>query len=117
MIRRVDDEYVEAVLALVERIPPGRAMAYGAVAKIVEERLARGGARQVGAVMAWFGGGVPWWRVATASGRLPPGHEREALRELLAEGTALSPDGTQIDMRRAAWRPEADEVSGLTSGR
>jgi alkylated DNA nucleotide flippase Atl1 len=48
----VDDEYVEAVLLLVERIPPGRAMAYGAVADVVGEHLGRGGPRTVGAVMS-----------------------------------------------------------------
>jgi alkylated DNA nucleotide flippase Atl1 len=102
---RVDDEYVEAVLTLVERIPAGRVMAYGAVAEVVGESLARGGPRLVGAVMASYGGAVPWWRVVTASGRLPPGHEVAALQELVAEGCPLSPDGTRVDVRRAAWRP------------
>ncbi|NDL57381.1 MGMT family protein [Phytoactinopolyspora mesophila] len=101
----MDDEYIEAVLSLVERIPPGRAMAYGAVAEEVGARLERGGPRIVGAVMAAFGGAVPWWRVVTATGRLPPGHEVTALRELAAEGTPLTSDGSRIDMRRAAWRP------------
>jgi methylated-DNA-protein-cysteine methyltransferase related protein len=101
----MDDEYIEAVLSLVERIPPGRAMAYGAVAEVVGATLERGGPRIVGAVMAAYGGAVPWWRVVTASGRLPPGHEVAALRELAVEGTPLAADGTRIDMRRAAWRP------------
>jgi methylated-DNA-protein-cysteine methyltransferase related protein len=101
----MDDEYIEAVLSLVERIPPGRAMAYGAVAEVVGATLERGGPRIVGAVMAAYGGAVPWWRVVTASGRLPPGHEVAALRELAVEGTPLTADGTRIDMRRAAWRP------------
>jgi alkylated DNA nucleotide flippase Atl1 len=38
----VDDEYVEAVLSVVERIPAGRVMAYGTVAEVVGESLARG---------------------------------------------------------------------------
>lgn len=101
----MDDEYIEAVLSLVEQIPPGRAMAYGDIAEVVGADLGRGGPRLVGAVMASFGGGVPWWRVVTASGRLPPGHERAALRELVAEAAPLSADGTRVDMRRAAWRP------------
>ncbi|AYY11949.1 cysteine methyltransferase [Actinobacteria bacterium YIM 96077] len=104
----MDDEYVESVLSLVERIPPGRAMAYGAVAEVVGARLGRGGPRQVGAVMAAFGASVPWWRVVTASGRLPPGREVAALRELVAEGTPLVTDGTRVDMRHASWRPSAD---------
>lgn len=99
----MDDEYAEAVLDLVERIPPGRAMSYGAIADAVGAVLGRGGPRQVGSVMARYGGGVPWWRVVAASGRLPPGHEVRALRELAAEGTPLNADGDRVDLRRAMW--------------
>ena len=61
----VDPEaYVEAVLSIVERIPPGRASTYGLIA----EAVGRGGPRQVGRVMAMYGGGVPWWRVVRADG-------------------------------------------------
>lgn len=101
----VDDEYVEAVLSLVERIPAGRAMAYGAIADVIRERLGRGGPRLVGAVMSSYGGAVPWWRVVTAAGRLPPGSEVRAGRELAAEGCPMSADGTRVDLRRAAWHP------------
>lgn len=101
----VDDEYVEAVLSLVESIPPGRVMSYGAVAEVIGAALGRGGPRLVGSVMANYGGAVPWWRVVTASGRLPPGHEVAALRELVAEGCPLGADGERVDMRRAAWTP------------
>jgi methylated-DNA-protein-cysteine methyltransferase related protein len=103
--RPVDDEYIEAVLRLVERIPPGRAMAYGAVAYVVGEHLGRGGPRTVGAVMSAYGAAVPWWRVVTASGRLPRGHEVAALRELVAEGCPLVTDGSRVDLTRAAWHP------------
>lgn len=102
---QVDDEYVEAVLSLVERIPAGRVMAYGTVAEVVGEALGRGGPRSVGAVMAAYGGAVPWWRVVTATGRLPPGHEVRALRELVAEACPLHGDAAHVDMGRAAWRP------------
>jgi alkylated DNA nucleotide flippase Atl1 len=101
----VDDEYVEAVLSLVESIPPGRVMSYGAIAEVIGAALGRGGPRLVGSVMANYGGAVPWWRVVTASGRLPPGHEVAALRELVAEGCPLAVDGERVDMRRAAWTP------------
>jgi len=70
------DEYVEAVLEVVERIPPGRVMSYGAIA----EYLGEGGPRQVGTVMSHHGGPVPWHRVVAADGRLVPGHEVEARR-------------------------------------
>jgi methylated-DNA-protein-cysteine methyltransferase related protein len=93
-------DYAEAVLTLVERIPAGRVMSYGAIA----DYLGRGGPRQVGTVMARYGGGVPWHRVVTASGRTPPGHEAEALRRLRGEGVPLR--GDHVDMRRAAWYPD-----------
>lgn len=93
-------DFVEDVLALVERIPPGRVMSYGAIA----DYLGRGGPRQVGAVMSRYGGSVPWHRVVTAAGRTPPGHEQAALRRLRADGTPLR--GDHVDMRTAAWYPE-----------
>jgi methylated-DNA-protein-cysteine methyltransferase related protein len=92
-------DFTEEVLSLVERIPPGRVMSYGAIA----EWLGAGGPRQVGTVMARYGGGVPWHRVVTANGRTPPGHEVEALQRLRAEGTPLR--GNHVDMRHAAWFP------------
>jgi alkylated DNA nucleotide flippase Atl1 len=101
----VDEEYVEAVLSLVERIPVGRAMTYGAIAEVVGVTLKRGGPRQVGTVMSGYGAAVPWWRVVTAAGRLPRRHEVRALRELAAEGTPLTSDGARVDLRRAAWTP------------
>jgi alkylated DNA nucleotide flippase Atl1 len=69
----VEDEptgFAERVLDVVERIPPGRVMAYGDIA----EYLGEGGPRQVGHVMALWGGGVPWWRVTRADGSLSPSH-------------------------------------------
>jgi alkylated DNA nucleotide flippase Atl1 len=101
----VDEEFVEAVLTVVESIPPGRAMAYGDIAEIVGARLGRGGPRQVGAVLATYGGGVPWWRVVTAAGRPPRRSEVRALREFAAEGTPLRSDGVNVDLRRAGWHP------------
>lgn len=91
------DAYVEAVLDVVESIPPGRVMAYGQIADL----LGSGGPRQVGRVMSLHGGAVPWWRVVTAAGRPPPGHEQTALERLRAEGTPLR--GDHVDMGRATW--------------
>jgi alkylated DNA nucleotide flippase Atl1 len=95
-------EYVEAVLTVVERIPAGRVMSYGAIA----EYLGQGGPRQVGHVLAQWGGGVPWHRVVAANGRLVPGHEAEALQRHREERTPLR--GDKVDMKKAAWYPEED---------
>ncbi|MCX4669788.1 MGMT family protein [Streptomyces sp. NBC_01381] len=99
-------EYAERVLEVAELIPPGRVMTYGDVAEWLEE----GGPRQVGRVMALYGGAVPWWRVVRADGVLLPGHELRALDNYRAEGTPLreasrAAEGhlPRLDMRRARW--------------
>jgi methylated-DNA-protein-cysteine methyltransferase-like protein len=99
-----NDEYVEEVLRVVERIPAGRVMSYGAIAEYLRERTGTGGARQVGTVMSRYGGLVPWHRVVAADGRLVPGHEGEATRRHRAEGTPMR--GAKVDMGRASWWPE-----------
>ncbi len=96
------DDYVEAVLSMVEQIPPGRVMTYGTIAEII----GRGGPRQVGTVMARYGGAVPWHRVVNASGRVVPGHEVEALARHRAEGTPMrGPDRDHVDLAAAIWFP------------
>jgi alkylated DNA nucleotide flippase Atl1 len=98
------EEYVEHVLVLVEQVPPGRVTTYGLLAEAVGRRLGRGGPRLVGAVMAQFGGPVPWWRVVRADGTLPPSHGDEARQAYLEEATALRPSGA-VDLRQALWTP------------
>ncbi len=99
-------DYASRVLDVADSIPPGRVMSYGDVA----EYLGQGGPRQVGRVMALWGGSAPWWRVVHADGSLVRGHERAALERYRAEGTPLrpSPDGppSRVDMRRARWSGE-----------
>ncbi|MBB2924944.1 MGMT family protein [Cellulomonas cellasea] len=110
----MDEEYLEAVLDLVERIPAGRAMTYGTIAEVVADALvasggtARGGPRQVGQVLARAGSGVPWWRVVNAAGRPPVHAAQRALDHLGAEGTPLTTDGTRVALRRAIWFPDDD---------
>jgi alkylated DNA nucleotide flippase Atl1 len=82
-------EYVEAVLDLVERIPAGRVMSYGAIADYLADRSGRVSPRRVGTIMSQYGGAVPWHRVVAANGRLVPGNEPEAAQRLAAEGVVL----------------------------
>ena len=97
------DDYASRVLDVAESIPRGRVMSYGDIA----EYLGEGGPRQVGRVMALWGGGVAWWRVIHADGSLLAGHERAALARYQEEGTPmrLGADGRpgRVDMRRARW--------------
>ena len=96
-------EYVEEVLALVEQIPEGRVMSYGAIADALADRSGRNSARQIGNIMSRHGGAVPWHRVVSSAGRTPPGHEQEARQRLLADGVPLK--GDRVDMTRASWHP------------
>jgi alkylated DNA nucleotide flippase Atl1 len=101
--RVTPQEYVEEVLALVEGIPEGKVMSYGAIADVLADRSGRNSARQIGTIMARHGGGVPWHRVVNSAGRMPPGHEQEARQLLLADGVPLK--GDRVDMARASWLP------------
>src|SRR4051795_13427627 len=95
--------YTEAVLKVVESIPPGRVMSYGAIAEYLAETFERGSARRVGRIMALHGGAVPWHRVVNAAGRTPPGHEAKARRRLTAEGVTFR--GERVNMTVHAWFP------------
>jgi alkylated DNA nucleotide flippase Atl1 len=97
------EQFTEEVLQLVERIPPGRVLTYGAIAKA----LGRGGPRGVGGVMAKEGHGVPWWRVVRANGTLPGHLVVEAQQHWYAEGTPLRRG--VVDIEIALW-----DGSGVT---
>lgn len=100
------EAYVEQVLSIVERIPPGHVCTYGLIA----EEIGRGGPRQVGKVMALYGGGVPWWRVVRADGSLPDSHQPEALAHYREEGTPVrgsirEAGSVKVDLQKAVWLP------------
>ena len=96
-------DFAAKVLDVAEAIPPGRVMSYGDIA----EYLGEGGPRQVGRVMALWGGGVAWWRVIHGDGSLLDGHEQAALARYREEGTPMRPGAHggpgRVDMRRARW--------------
>ena len=114
----MDEEYLEAVLDLVDAVPPGRVMTYGTVAEAVADGFVaaggapRGGPRQVGRVLSRAGAGVPWWRVVNAAGRPPATHTERALAALRAEGTPLAADGLRVDLRRTLWWPDDGRPAG-----
>jgi alkylated DNA nucleotide flippase Atl1 len=107
----VDEDYVEAVLALVEQVPPGRVMTYGALA----EAVGSGGPRQVGKVMSTYGGAVPWWRVVHADGSPALCHDGEAVALLRSEGAPVRLSG-RLDMAAAMWWPGDEDLSVAPDG-
>jgi alkylated DNA nucleotide flippase Atl1 len=94
--------FAERVLDLVATIPSGHVLTYGDVAGLLGSRAPRA----VGTALARYGGGVPWWRVVRAGGRLPAGLEVAATGHLVAEGVAVhdSPDGPHVDLDLVRWR-------------
>lgn len=107
------DDYLDAVLGVVRRIPAGRATTYGIVAEHLRDHSdpalgvrGRGGPRQVGTVLGRAGADVPWWRVVTTSGAPARGLEGRALERLRAEGCPLSPDGARVGLREVVWFPD-----------
>ncbi|PJI94484.1 MGMT family protein [Luteimicrobium subarcticum] len=109
----MDDDYLDAVLSVVVRVPPGRATTYGLVAEFLRDHSepdlgvrGRGGPRQVGTVLSRAGSGVPWWRVVNASGAPPARHATRALDALRAEGCPLTADGARVRLRDAVWLPD-----------
>jgi alkylated DNA nucleotide flippase Atl1 len=118
-------EYVEAVLAIVRLVPAGSAVSYGDVAELVGS----GGPRQVGSVMSHYSSGVCWWRILKASGQAPEGHEAEALRHYLQEGTVLAGaveaylrtgEGSwRVDLSAARWAPgdgDFNQIDAVAAG-
>jgi alkylated DNA nucleotide flippase Atl1 len=93
------EDFTEAVLAFVERVPAGRVVTYGLIA----DRLGRGGARQVGRVMSLEGAAVPWWRVVRANGSLPPHLMVDAQKAWSDEKTPVKRG--RVVVAEAIWLP------------
>jgi alkylated DNA nucleotide flippase Atl1 len=93
------DALAEAVLEVVDRVPPGMVTTYGAIAEAVGT-----GPREVGAVMARDGAAVTWWRVVRADGTLPAHLVAEAGVRWREEGTPRRPSGA-VDLVAAFWEP------------
>lgn len=91
--------YAEAVLDVVDQVPPGRVTTYGRVARVLSEAGLGGGPRSVGAVMSTYGAAVAWWRVLPADGSPPVCDPGAAVARWRQEGTPLRPgrpDGGRV---------------------
>lgn len=96
------DDHAARVLDLVARIPEGRVLAYGDIAR----HLGGLGPRTVGTVMSRYGSDVPWWRVIRADGRPPQCDEDGARERWRAEGTPMVRgllEGGRADLALARW--------------
>ncbi len=89
-------DLADAVLDLVDEVPRGRVVTYGDLAAVVGC-----GPRQVGTVMARWGGAVAWWRVLRADGTVAEPVRVRQLELLASEGVPLR-DG-RVDLRAVGW--------------
>jgi len=89
---------------LVKRIPKGRVISYGQLARATK---LPGGARAAGYAMAACpqGQGIPWHRVVGAGGRILLGEPRGALQRRLLESEGVEFRGQRLDLEGRAWTP------------
>ena len=97
----LNQELINAVLALVDTIPFGHVATYGQIARLIGRPK---NARLVGKILSQsehYGSKHPCHRVVNAAGRLAPGWEDQ--RHLLwAEGVDLKANGC-VDLKRYQW--------------
>ena len=92
--------FAARVYAVVARVPRGRAVSYGQIARTLGAPRA---ARQVGWAMRRCPEALPWHRVVRADGTIAAGGGPDLRRALLeAEGVPFTPDG-RVDMARCRW--------------
>ncbi len=96
----------DAVYALVKKIPRGKVLTYGAVAKAIK---LKGGARTAGHAMAATpkGQGIPWHRVVGAGGKLLIREPYASLQKKLLASEGAKITETRVNMKTAAWTPPA----------
>jgi methylated-DNA-protein-cysteine methyltransferase related protein len=93
----------ERVYKLVKKIPRGRVVTYGEIARALK---LPGGARTAGRAMAGCpaGQGVPWHRVLGAGGRLLIREQVAALQRRLLESEGVSFHGSRVNFAKHGWR-------------
>jgi methylated-DNA-protein-cysteine methyltransferase-like protein len=96
----------EAVYRLVKRVPKGRLITYGQLARAVK---LPGGARAAGYAMAACpkDRGIPWHRVIGAGGRILLAEPRAALQRRLLESEGVEFRESRMELEGREWFPPA----------
>lgn len=89
----------EAVYRLLELVPAGTVISYGAAAA----ELGLGTARSPASAMSRAPYGLPWWRMVRANGTLPPSLAARAEGAWRREGTPVVGQGSAAKAARAAF--------------
>jgi methylated-DNA-protein-cysteine methyltransferase-like protein len=94
----------DPVYRFVQRIPRGRVLTYGALAKAL--RLP-GGARTAGRAMAATpsGKGIPWHRVLGDRGKILIREPYASLQRKLLETEGVTILESRVDLKRHLWKP------------
>jgi methylated-DNA-protein-cysteine methyltransferase-like protein len=94
----------DPVYRLVQQIPRGRVLTYGALARAL--RLP-GGARSAGRAMsqAPSGKGIPWHRVLGAGGKILIREPHASLQRKLLESEGVPVVESRIDLKAHLWKP------------
>jgi len=92
------------VWAIVQRVPRGRVITYGAISQMIDGRLTPVG---VGwAIRAAPAGALAWHRVVNSKGGVSTDKEHPGLqRKLLEKEGVVFDDAGAIDLQRFQWRP------------
>jgi methylated-DNA-protein-cysteine methyltransferase-like protein len=98
----------DPVYQLVKKIPRGRVLSYGALARAL--RL-RGGARSAGRAMAATpsGKGIPWHRVVGERGKILIREPYASLQNKLLESEGVTIIESRVDLKRHLWTPPANK--------
>jgi methylated-DNA-protein-cysteine methyltransferase related protein len=102
------------VYALVKRIPKGRVLTYGQLARAT--RLA-GGARAAGRAMAACprGQAIPWHRVVAAGGRIVVREPFASLQQRLLEAEGARLANGRVILAEHTWTPPRSRTPVLKS--
>lgn len=103
------DSFFEEVYSIVARIPCGRVMSYGQIAKVLDRPRS---ARMVGWAMRRCPEGLPWHRVIKGDGSIASGILPDLGRQLLMEEGVTFLDDGRVDMEQSRWEycpPEAQQ--------
>jgi methylated-DNA-protein-cysteine methyltransferase-like protein len=100
----------DPVYQLVQRIPRGRVLTYGALAKAL--RLP-GGARSAGRAMASTpsGKGIPWHRVVGERGKILIRGPYAMLQKKLLESEGVKIVESRVQLNLHAWKPAANAAA------
>jgi len=98
-------QFFQDVYNIVERIPHGKVISYGQIARMLGKPR---GAREVGWAMRTCPEDLPWQRVVMSDGSITGGMYSDIRLELLKdEGVTFLKDG-RVDMKACNWQEATD---------